>query len=53
MHSLGILEQYETLLYFIFCPPFCPKIVSAPLRELIFIDAANLAFKKSGKLLTA
>jgi len=38
---LAILEQKETLLFYICWSPSCPKIVSPLLRELIFIDAAN------------
>jgi len=36
---LGNIEAKQ-ILYFIFSAP-CPKIVPAPLRELIFVDATN------------
>jgi len=38
---LAILEQNETLLFYIFWSPSCTKIVFAPLGGLIFIDTAN------------
>jgi len=41
MHMLGNLGVKRNFIVLYFLPPRCPKIVSAPLRGLIFIDAAN------------